>query len=179
MALGSWLVSHSHRDRSSPIRRGAWIADQILCQPVEAPPAGLEIGELPPLEEGLSVRDMLEQHRSDPVCSGCHAYLDIVGMGFEVFDASGREREDAVDTLGELPTGQTFEGAAEFAAHIDQQAFVSCLYRKLFVYGVGRAPRPDEEPSLGRGLEPDATLADLVAHLVTRPQFNPTGEPRS
>lgn len=177
MALGSWLVAQSHSDRSSPILRGSWIADHILCEPVPPPPGGLDIPELEPIGPEASVREALEQHRDNPVCSGCHTYLDVVGMGFEEFDAAGvQHRPPGLDTLGELPDGQTFEGSEEFAQRLDPQLFLQCVNRKLFVYGLGRAPLPGEEPLLEVELDLRATLPDLVARLVASPQFQPSVE---
>ena len=176
LALGAWLVAKSHSDRSSPIYRGAWLAENVLCQPVPPPPAGLQIPELEISEQDLTVREALERHRGDPACAGCHTYLDVVGIGFEEFDGAGVQRQDpTLDTLGELPGGPTFEGAAGFAAAVDPQDFLRCVNRKLFTYGLGRAPLDEEEPLLDAEIDPRATLPDLVARLVASPQFKPGG----
>jgi hypothetical protein len=140
LSLGAWLAVHSDADHSSPIRRGRWVSDRLLCAPVPPPPPGLEIE---PVELGgdESVREQLEKHRSDPTCAACHSLLDVLGIGFEEYDAVARLRVGEVDNLGELPDGRAFAGAAELAGlYADSEVFVGCLTRKLYTYAVGRAP---------------------------------------
>ena len=124
----------------------------------------------------VSVREALERHRSDPTCASCHAFLDVLGMGFEEFDGVGRRRDDEVlDTLGELPEGPTFEGADELSRVLDQERFVGCLAQKLFSYSLGRPPVRDERAMLAQ-LAADATreghtLPDLVRAIVLSRAF--------
>lgn len=139
LSLGAWLVTHSDPDHSSPIRRGRWVSDTVLCTPVPPPPAGLDVQ---PLELGgeTSVREQLEKHRSDPSCAACHSLLDVVGIGFEDYDAVAAQiRGVEVDNLGELPDGTEFAGADELAEVLgDSEAFAGCVTQKLFTYAVGR-----------------------------------------
>lgn len=126
LSLGAWLTVESDSEHSSPIKRGRWVSDRILCESIPSPPAGLVIEPIE-LGEVASVREALERHRSDPTCATCHAFLDVLGMGFEEFDGVGRQRttEPMLDTLGELPDGATFEGAAQLARIVDEERFVS------------------------------------------------------
>ncbi len=156
LSLGGWLSLHVKGAHSSPIQRGRFISDHILCQPVPPPPAGLVVGELE-FEDGLSKREQLERHRSDPVCASCHDRLDVVGMGFELYDAVGRFRaEPGLDSVGELPTGETFEGAEGLAAVLDPQLFASCLTQWLYSYAVGRTVSPEDQPAI------DAIATEVV-----------------
>jgi hypothetical protein len=159
LSLGAWLVAQSESNHSSPILRGVWLSDRILCTPVPPPPPGLVIDPLEIEGEDDSVRDQLERHRSDPSCATCHQLLDVLGMGFEEFDGIGRQLLDPeLDTLGELPDGRTFEGAAEFSALLgDSDAFVGCVARKLYIYALGR--------DTGTGLDV-AHVQDLVQQSV-------------
>jgi hypothetical protein len=150
LSLGAWLTVHSDAEHSSPIRRGRWVSDRLLCTPVPPPPAGLEID---PVELGsgdVSVREQLEMHRSDPQCSACHTLLDILGIGFEEYDGVARQRwNQAIDNRGALPDGREFNGADELASlHADGEAFVGCLTKKLFTYAAGRSPDPFDAPHL-------------------------------
>jgi Protein of unknown function (DUF1588)/Protein of unknown function (DUF1585) len=159
LSLGAWLTVHSDAEHSSPIRRGRWASDRLLCAPVPPPPPGLVIDPVELGGEG-SVREQLENHRADPTCAGCHSLLDVLGIGFEEFDGVGRERFGVeVDNRGELPDGRTFDGAAELAElYADSDVFVGCLTEKLFTYAVGRPPRPYDTPYL------DEVTATVAAH---------------
>ncbi len=179
LTLGAWLTGESDATRSSPIRRGRWVSDRILCRPVPPPPAGLEVPPLDP-QEGLSVREQLEQHRSDPACSGCHSLLDVLGMGFEEFDGVARLRtEEGVDTLGELPGGVTFEGAREMAELVDHEVFASCVTSKLLAYALGRRvgqeDLPDLEAIAARAVTEQLTLPQLMLEIVGTPAFRSPG----
>lgn len=148
LSLSAWLTVSSDAEHSSPIKRGRWLSDRILCQPVPPPPAGLAIEPLPQTDE-LTVREKLELHRSDPTCASCHKLLDVLGMGMERMDGIGRLRTELdLDTLGELPDGQTFEGAAELAEAIDPSRFSACSTEKMFVYSLGRTLEKEDRPNV-------------------------------
>lgn len=177
LSLSAWLTVHSDAEHSSPIRRGRWVSDRLLCAPVPPPPAGLDID---PVELGgnESVREQLEMHRANPQCSACHALLDVLGIGFEEYDGVGRMRwNQAVDNRGELPDGRTFNGAAELADLYaeDDDVFVGCLTQKLFTYAVGRSPESFDAPYLqevaARVSAQQGDLHALVDALVHTPAF--------
>lgn len=176
LSLGAWLTVHSDAEHSSPIRRGRWVSDRLLCAPVPPPPPGLEIE---PVELGgeESVREQLEKHRADPTCAACHSLLDVLGIGFEEYDAVARLRADeAVDNLGELPDGRTFAGAAELAGlYADSDVFVGCVTRKLFTYAMGRPPVLFDAPYLeeigARVAAEDGDIVALIDAIVHTPAF--------
>ena len=175
LSLGAWLTVESDTEHSSPIKRGRWISDRILCEPIPPPPPGLAIEPIV-LSEEASVRDALEQHRSDPTCASCHAFLDVLGMGFEEFDGVGRQRhEDALDTLGELPDGATFEGAQELVGLVDTERFVGCFTEKLFTYALGRSVRGHERDELlqiaAEATREEYTLPEVIRAIVLSPAF--------
>jgi hypothetical protein len=178
LSLGAWLTAQSDSTRSSPIRRGRWVSDRILCKPVPPPPAGLEVPPLTGNESG-SVREQLEQHRSDPACAGCHSLLDVLGMGFEEFDGIARVRTEAVDTLGELPDGSTFEGASGMAHLVDHEVFASCVTSKLLAYALGRRVGTEDAPDIDaiaeRSVAENLTLPELILAIVSTPAFRSPG----
>ncbi len=141
LGLSAWLALHVQGDHPSPIQRGRWVSDHVLCEPVPPPPAGLEVPSIE-FEGELTVREQLEEHRANEVCASCHVRLDILGMGFQRYDALGRVRDEpGLDSLGELPDGGgTFDGAEEMAALMDREAFVACITRWLMTYALGRSP---------------------------------------
>jgi hypothetical protein len=124
-----------------------------------------------------SVREALEKDREDPGCAGCHALLDVLGIGFEEYDGVARPVLDPdVDNLGELPDGRTFNGAAELAQlYAEGDVFVACLARKLFTYGVGRSPVLFDSTHLkaltAAAVSEKHTLAELIDAIVHTPGF--------
>jgi len=176
LSLGAWLTVQSDAEHSSPIRRGRWVSDRLLCSPVPPPPAGLQIDPVE-LGDSESVREALEMHRADPQCSVCHTLLDVLGIGFEEFDGVGRLRLDApIDNRGALPDGREFNGAAELAGlYANDEAFVDCLTKKLFTYAVGRAPLSFDTPYLDEAVARVAAdqgdLHALVDAIVHTPGF--------
>ena len=141
----SVLTLTSNPGRTSPVKRGKWILENILGQVPPPPPPGV-----PPLEEAgadvshLSLRERLELHRKDPGCASCHKTLDPLGMGFENFDAVGRWRDQEagkpVDASGDLPDGAKFSGPTELNSILLKQKdeFYRSFAEKLMTYGLGR-----------------------------------------
>jgi hypothetical protein len=179
LSLSAWLTVSSDAEHSSPIKRGRWLSDRLLCEPVPPPPAGLAIEPLPQDEE-LTTREKLELHRSDPTCASCHRLLDVLGMGLERFDGIGRVRDEAdLDTLGELPDGRTFEGADALAGAIDPAVFAACATQKLFVYALGRPLQDEDQPSINAVsssiVRDGASLTDVLVAIVASPSFRKPG----
>jgi hypothetical protein len=180
LGLGAWLVAQSESDHSSPILRGVWVSDRILCTPVPPPPPGLVIDPLE-IDGEDSVREQLERHRSDPTCAACHQLLDVLGMGFEEFDGIGRQSLDPeLDTLGELPDGRTFEGAAEFSSMFSEsEAFVGCVTQKLYTYALGRSIEARDAPVLdaiqSAAMAGRYGIPELIDAIVHSPTFRSPG----
>jgi mono/diheme cytochrome c family protein len=135
----------SNPTRTSPVKRGKWILDNILGTPPPPPPPGVE--ELKDDKQAAlsgSLRQRTEQHAVNPNCASCHQRMDPLGFGFENFDAIGawRERDGkhAIDSTGTLPSGQSFKGPAQLRAILKtrQVAFTRCLGEKLLTYALGR-----------------------------------------
>jgi len=177
LTLGAWLTATSGPDHSSPIRRGQWVTDRVMCVSPPPPPPGVEF-EPPEFGGDEPVRDALERHRADPGCASCHALLDVVGIGFEEYDGVAAPVLDPnVDNVGELPDGTTFAGADSLAElYADDPRFLSCVTTKLFTYALGRpADNAHDEVSL-EALVQDASesgydLRQLIDGLVHTPSF--------
>lgn len=140
----SILTLTSNPTRTSPVKRGKWILDNFLAEPPPPPPANV-----PVLEEGAetlgTLREQMEQHRSNESCAACHRTMDALGFGLEKFDAIGAWREKDgrfdIDATGQLPGGKTFDGATDLMTIlVDEKKleFCNCLASKLLTYSLGR-----------------------------------------
>ncbi len=139
----SILLVTSNPTRTSPVKRGKWILDNILGTP--PPPPAPDIPELPPVGELKgTLRQQMESHRSNPACATCHTKMDPLGFGLENFDAIGSWREldnkQKIDPSGVLPGGAKFSGPSELRKILlgKSEAFRNCLSEKLLTYALGR-----------------------------------------
>jgi hypothetical protein len=140
---GSFLRVTSRPKRTSPVVRGKWVLDNLLCSPPPPPPPGVE-GFPEGEANGGSVRDRLEEHVSNPVCASCHQVMDPIGFGLDHFDAIGRYRtEDAgfpIDASGALFGEIPFTSGIELVQALAEQPTVyRCMVEKLYTY-TGRPP---------------------------------------
>jgi hypothetical protein len=167
LSHASFLSFTSHPQRTSPVIRGRWVMDQILCEVVPAPPPDVDVnGAETDAAMGLTQREVLERHRADPMCAGCHELMDPIGLGLENYDAIGRYRTldgtQPIDSAGALPSGEPFTGPKELAAMVaGRPDFARCVAEKLFTYALGRAP----DPTAGHHDGP--TIASLASNLLT------------
>jgi cytochrome c551/c552 len=182
LGQGSMLLATSNANRTSPVQRGKWILENLLGSPPPLPPPNV-----PPLKENTggaaatSVRERMEQHRSNPVCAGCHKIMDPIGLALENFDGMGRWRTmDAgfpIDASGQLVDGTPLDGPASLRkALLDRpEAFVGTLTEKLLMYGVGRETKYYDMPVV-RAIMHDAArdryrFSDLVLGIVKSAPF--------
>lgn len=143
---GSVLTVTSNPTRTSPVKRGKWVLDNILGTPPPPPPPG--VAELPDdSKKGAltgTLRQRLEQHRANPACASCHARLDPIGFGLENFNAIGAWREKdgeiAIDASGKLTDGKSFTGPAELTAILKTKKglFTNSLSERMLTYALGR-----------------------------------------
>ncbi len=161
LTQASILTATSNPNRTSPVKRGKWVLEQILGTPPPPPPPG--VGELDAQHDLKgTLRQRMEQHRANPACANCHQQMDAMGFAFENFDAVGRFRTkdgaDAIDPSGTLPDGQSFQGAGELKAILKgkKDLLARNLTEKLMIYG------------LGRGLEyyDERTIKQVVAQMA-------------
>ena len=145
LTQASILTVTSNPTRTSPVKRGRWILEQILGAPPPPPPPN--VPELPEGDKAQltgSLRQRMEQHRANPACANCHAKMDPLGFAFENFNAIGGFRQKdgdfPIEAGGVLPGGKTFQGPVELKSIlIEQRAKVGRnLTEKLLTYGLGR-----------------------------------------
>lgn len=154
---GSFLITTSNPTRTSPVKRGLFVLDNLLGVP--PPPAPPEIPDLEEAREklgqGATMRKMMEHHRAKPLCHSCHARMDPIGLALEGYNAIGQWRETeegkSLDTAGVLVTGEKFEGVAELRqilAGPRKKDFHRCLTEKLLVYALGRGVEYYDAPAV-------------------------------
>ena len=162
----SVLTLTSNPDRTSPVKRGKWILENLLGEEPPPPdPNVMQLEDQPALKGNL--RERMIQHRANPSCAGCHTDMDSLGFALENFDAVGRWRDQDegvdIDSSGELSDGTQFDGVVELRGVLNDQLreqFVRTLTEKMLIY------------SLGRGLEYfDQCAVDKIVERLEAKQF--------
>jgi hypothetical protein len=145
LTQASILAATSNPNRTSPVKRGKWILENILGMPPSPPPSGVEaLKDRSDSAHPGTLREQMERHRSDPACAACHRKMDPLGFGLENFNVVGgwRTHEDDVpiDSRGQLPGGQTFDGPRALQAALGKYhcEFIRCLSEKMLTYALGR-----------------------------------------
>jgi hypothetical protein len=148
LTQGTILTVTSNPTRTSPVKRGQFILDNILGTPAPPPPANV-----PDLEESKkefkdrepTLREMLAVHRKAPLCSSCHSMMDPLGMALENFNALGmwrdKEGDQQIDATGRLITGEEFHDIRDVKRIIIENHrgdFYRCLTEKLLTFALGR-----------------------------------------
>jgi hypothetical protein len=201
ITLAAVLTITSNPDRTSPVKRGKWILENILGTPPPPPPP--DVPALAARHGGKSiatVRQQTEQHRADPRCASCHSEMDPLGFGLENFDAIGawRDRETVatkekpssdlsksikpaepppIDASGKLPDGRTFNGPAELKKILldKRDMFCRALTQKMLTYALGRGTTEADDPLIDSIADSvardDYKFSRLVSEIVTSDAF--------
>jgi hypothetical protein len=151
---GSILTVTSYATRTSPVKRGSWVLENILGTPPPPPPPNVPALEQSVISESLPVRQRLERHRADAACATCHNTIDPVGFALENYDAIGHwrtmEQEQVLDVSGGLPDGSQCNGITELEDQLLErpELFVQALTEKLMTFALGRGIEPHDMPSI-------------------------------
>lgn len=159
LTMASLLALNSNATRTSPVKRGKFILEEILNTPPPPPPP-----DVPALEEGKqltgTLRQIMEQHRENPTCASCHSKMDPLGFAFENFDAIGawRDKDSSgapIDASGVLPDGKAFEGATGLKAVLDSKKdlFLRSISDKMLTYALGRGLEYYDRPAIEKIVE--------------------------
>jgi hypothetical protein len=173
------LAVHALPNQSSPVARGKFVRESLLCQLPSPPPANLNVTP-PEVDPNLSTRERFAQHTESAECAGCHELMDPLGFAFESYDAVGRYRDTEagkpIDTSGWI-SGSTdvdgpFQNARELASKLaSSQQVRDCVATQWFRYAFGRHEGPADACALAK-VQADftATSADLRELLVSLTQ---------
>ncbi|MEM6633469.1 MAG: DUF1592 domain-containing protein [Bacteroidota bacterium] len=156
LGMGGVLTATSLPTRTSPVLRGKWVLEQILGTP--APPPPPDVPELEASHDSTqgpqSLRTLLEKHRADPACSGCHKAMDPIGLGLENFDGIGRWRNsygtEPIDPSGILKSGESFGGPAELRKILlsKKEDFAKNFSKKMLSFALGRSLAFKDTPTI-------------------------------
>jgi hypothetical protein len=191
LGQGSFLsITYTQNFRTSPVKRGVWVLENILGTPPPSPPANV-----PALEETgsgaeiHSLRDQMTLHREDPTCATCHKLMDGIGFALENFDADGKWRTaeshprkwggaaTPLDTAVELWDGSLASGPADVRNALLRYSpqFVRFATEKLMTYGLGRGVEYYDMPAIRaivrEAEEDDYRFSSLVLGVVQSPAF--------
>ena len=163
---GSVLTATSVGNRTSPVKRGKWILENLLGAPVPAPPPGVEVAlDSKPGEAATSMRQRMERHRANPACASCHAVMDPLGFSLENFDLTGKWRDAdggvPVAASGRLADGTAIDGPAGLRQALPdrREAFVATATERLLTYALGRKVEHFDMPAV-RAVVRDAARED-------------------
>jgi len=180
LGQASILTLTSNPTRTSPVKRGKWILDNLLGSPPPPPPpdaGGLDESQA---EHAADLREQLAIHRARPSCAVCHDAMDALGLGLENYDPIGGWRESdggkAIDASGELPDGARFSQPGELRAILrDDPALLRTVTEKLLIYALGRGLERSDRAIVQQilaKLDPEhPTLRAILHGIVESPAF--------
>jgi len=179
---GSILAVTSYATRTSPVRRGKWVLDNIYGAPPPPPLPNVPALDETSVSASLPMRERLRQHRTDPVCASCHRTIDPVGFALENFDAVGRWRDHEgdngpIDVSGGLPGVGDFDGVAGLEAGLlsRPELFAGTVTEKLLTFALGRGVEYYDAPAVRkiiREAEPDGyRFQSLILGIVKSVPF--------
>ncbi|MCC6624392.1 MAG: DUF1592 domain-containing protein [Deltaproteobacteria bacterium] len=182
LTLGGVLAVTSKFSQTSPVIRGVWVLEQILCEELPSPPQSVDTTP-PPLDPSATTRERWAAHSESEACRPCHEQIDPIGFLFESFDATGRYRthEGAlpIDSHGAVPAlgaaGGDLDGVASLAAVVaTSERATSCLARQWLRFTLGRLEEVPDAASLAevaRALADGESLVDALVALVGTSAF--------
>jgi hypothetical protein len=182
LGQGSYLTLTSNPTRTSPVKRGKYVLENLLGTPPPPPPPDVpDIDDTKRAELKGTLRQKMEQHRVDPNCAACHARMDPIGFGLEYVDGIGawREKDGAatIDSSGRLVSGEEFKGPAQLRDILltaKRADYLRCVSEKMLTYALGRGLEYYDKPTIakiGLALEKERRFSTLVLEVVKSVPF--------
>lgn len=183
LTTASVLTVTSEASRTSPVKRGKWILEEILGFTPPPPPPGV-----PALEEtqehhaDLTVSEQLARHREDPDCAVCHLRMDPIGLSFEHYNAIGEWRDkydkgEAISLGGDLPDGSSLRGFQDVQDYLleNESTFQQTFIEKLMIYALGRGLEQGDFRTLyeihEKTMGLSCRLEDIILEIVVSKNF--------
>lgn len=189
LTLAAFLTMNAHPTETSPTLRGKYVRERVLCQTVPPPPDDIDLNLDPDQDAPATLRERLEQHRTNPACRSCHEFVDPPGYLFEHFDSVGRYREQAdghpIDATGELDETPLADARALADLLADDPRVGRCVAQQYYRYANGRLDEPGEAVALDQiearmaagGYRFDALVHALVQSEGFRTLAQPADDP--
>jgi len=181
LGQGSILTVTSYANRTSIVKRGQWILENLLAAPPPPPPP--DVPDLMQAKEGkaLTMRQMMEMHRANPVCASCHNKMDPLGLALENYDAIGAWRtKDAgqpIDVSTVLPDGTQFAGPTGLQDILmsRKDQFSEAFIERLLTYGLGRGLQAPDMPAVRiirrKAVAEDYRIGAIIVGIVESVPF--------
>lgn len=179
LTMPAFTALHAHPGKSSPTLRGKAIREELLCQKIPDPPAGVNFALFNSNKAGPTARDRLTVHRTSPTCAGCHALMDPLGLSLENFSGVGSWRNDEnhvhIDASGSFD-GRSYQGAVGLDEAIgSSHAAEACLINHMYSYGTARTLTASDQTFVHQ-LEQEfdshgRQFPALLRLLATSPEF--------
>jgi cytochrome c5 len=190
LGKGAVLMATSYPNRTAPVIRGAWLLENMFGTPPTPPPPSVGgIADNVPGQKALTVRALMEIHRSQATCNACHGVMDPLGLSLENFDAIGawrnkdRMASEVIDASATMVNGDKMNGVADLRGQIlkREEQFVRTFAQKLMTFGVGRSMEYRDMPTV-RAIVRDAAkdnykFSTLVMGIVHSDQFRKSKVP--
>ncbi|MEQ1757366.1 MAG: DUF1592 domain-containing protein [Vicinamibacterales bacterium] len=190
LGQGSILTLTSHPNRTSPVKRGKWVLENLLGSPPPPPPPNV-----PPLKESAdmprpkTMKERMAEHRANPTCANCHRLMDPIGLSMENFDGVGawrvRDAGTRIDVTSQLSDGTNVDGVVSLRDSLMRRSdvFVRTMTENLVVYALGRGLTPADQPtvrSILREAQPHGyRFSALVSGIVNSTPFRMRMAPSS
>ncbi len=158
LGQASFLTLTSNPTRTSPVKRGKYVLENLLGTPPPPPPPDVpDLNDAKRTELKGTLRQKMELHRKDPICASCHQRMDPIGFGLENFDGIGqwrdKESNSPVDASGTLVSGEQFKGATELREILltkKRADFIRCVSEKMLTYALGRGLEYYDRPAVDK-----------------------------
>jgi Protein of unknown function (DUF1592)/Protein of unknown function (DUF1588)/Protein of unknown function (DUF1595)/Protein of unknown function (DUF1585)/Protein of unknown function (DUF1587) len=177
LTQGAFLAAHAHRDQTSPVHRGIFVRENILCQTLQPPPADVNTTPPPP-STAATTRQRFANHESDARCAACHQFIDPIGLAFENYDSVGAFRTQeggvTIDVSGEVVGGKgnlagKFNGALELGRKLAASPDVAnCFANQWFRFALGRMEAAEDACSLQAMHETFAATGGNIRELIIK-----------
>lgn len=183
LTQGNFLVVTSNPTRTSPVKRGLFVLENLLGTP--PPPAPADVPELEASKskkEKRTMREMMEVHREKSVCASCHKRMDPIGLALEKYNPVGQFRVEEngkpIDSSGELVTGERFDSVGKLAQVLATERKTDvqrCLAGKMLTYGIGRGVEYFDAPTIdqivAKAEKKGGTLKEILIGVIESAPF--------